>query len=136
MQITLTQKNPRLWVMHLVGKLDGSNDRDILAEAQTLHEQGCRDLILDLSHLTYISSAGISALHRIAILFRTHHSDSENGETWLSSRAVAHELHSNIQQHVKFFSSTESVRHSLEIVGFNTLFETFTDMDQAVASFQ
>ena len=29
MQITFTQKNSQLWVMHLVGKLDGSNYQDI-----------------------------------------------------------------------------------------------------------
>ena len=136
MQITFTQKNSQLWVMHLVGKLDGSNYQDMLTEAKKLHDLGCRDVILDLSHLTYISSAGIAALHRVSILFRGHKMDTQHGETWLSSRAIAHELNSSVQKHVKFFSSTENVRHSLEIVGFNTLFETYTDMDQAVASFQ
>ena len=122
--------------MHLVGKLDGSNYRDMLAEAQNLYERGCRKLILDLSQLTYISSAGISALHRMAIIFRGKNMESQVGEAWLSSRAIAHELKSNAQKHVKFFSSTENVRHSLEIVGFNNLFETYTDMDQALDSFQ
>ena len=136
MHITLSQKKPYLWVMHLNGKLDGSNYRDLLSEAQKLYEHDCRDLILDLSHLTYISSAGIAALHRVAIIFHGQKLGPQGDEGWASYRAIANELNTKAQTHVKLFSSTENVRHSLEIVGFNSLFETYTDMDQAVASFQ
>ena len=40
------------------------------------------------------------------------------------------------QKHVKLLSPQPDVAHILEIIGFKALFEIFTDMDTALASFQ
>jgi anti-anti-sigma regulatory factor len=39
------------------------------------------------------------------------------------------------QEHFKLFNPQPEVNHILDMVGFNTIFEIFTDLDQAVNSF-
>ena len=136
MEITITQEKPYLHVMHLNGKLDGSNYKTLIDAARKLYDAGSRDVILDLSQLSYISSAGISALHRVALLFRGQKQEAEEEEGWASYRAIANEVNGNAQRHVKLFGPVEGVKQSLAMVGFNNLFETYTDMNLAIASFQ
>ena len=136
MEITITHEKPYIQIMHLNGKLDGSNYKQLVEAARELYDAGCRDLILDLNQLSYISSAGISALHRVALLFRGQLMEAEEEEGWASYRAIANELNSNAQKHVKLFGLVENVQRSLEMVGFTSLFETYTDMNLAIASFQ
>ena len=79
-----------------------------------------------------MSSAGISAIHRVALLFRGEKL-AEANEGWASYHAISRD--SGQQKHVKLCNPTEKVRHSLELVGFSVLFEIHTDLEQAVASF-
>ncbi|HEY3313372.1 MAG TPA: STAS domain-containing protein [Anaerolineales bacterium] len=136
MEITLTQNQGSVPVLHLQGKLDGSNYQTLITEAQKIYDGGARDVILDLSQLTFISSAGISALHRVALLFRGQKLEAQEEEGWGSYHAIANDRDGSAQKHVKLLSPLDNVQHSLEIVGFNTFFEIYTNLDKAVASFQ
>jgi anti-anti-sigma regulatory factor len=135
MEMTVTHKPGAVAILHLIGTLDGSNYQSLINEAQKLYDTGVRNIILDLSQLTFMSSAGISALHRVALIFRGEkHTELEEG--WASYRAMGRDRDSGLQKHVKLLSPAERVQHSLELVGFTTFFEVFTDADLAVASFQ
>jgi anti-anti-sigma regulatory factor len=135
MEITLTQKTAAMAIMHLKGALDGSNYRDLIDEAQKLYDSGVRDLILELSQLTFISSAGISALYRVALIFRGE-KQAEMEEGWASYHAISRERESTLQKHVKLASPIEKVQHSLDLVGFTSFFEIHPDVEAAVASLQ
>ena len=72
MNITTTQlqgSNP-VTMMRLVGELDASCYLDVNAAAKQLYQQGTRNLILDLSDTTFMSSAGLMALHSITMLMQ------------------------------------------------------------------
>jgi anti-anti-sigma factor len=72
MNITIS-KNEKpfpVTILHLDGILDGANYESLIDETQKVYAAGARDLILDLSKLTFISSAGLGALHRVALLFQ------------------------------------------------------------------
>lgn len=56
-------------VLHLKGHLHGSTERDLLDRARQAHEDGARHLLLDLSELEVIASAGLRALQIIFKLF-------------------------------------------------------------------
>lgn len=58
-----------LSIMQLVGELDASSYQDVIARGQELYRQGMRRLLLDLSGVT-LSSAGLVALHSIALILR------------------------------------------------------------------
>ena len=134
MEMTVTQKTGAVAVLHLKGTLDGSNYRDLIDEAQKLYDSGLRDLVLDLGELTFMSSAGISGVYRTALIFRGE-KQKEMEEGWASYHAISREKESGMQKHVKLLNPTERVQHSLELVGFTTLFEIHTDAELAVASF-
>lgn len=59
-----------LSIMQLVGELDASSYQDVIARGQELYRQGMRRLLLDLSGVTFLSSAGLVALHSIALILR------------------------------------------------------------------
>ena len=70
MTVTNADGSVPVAILHLEGKLDGANFESLIEKAQDLYDDGGRDLLLDLSGLTFISSAGLAALHQVALLFR------------------------------------------------------------------
>jgi len=136
MDITVTndQGIVPITVMQLKGKLDGSNYSDLIGQAEKLYQNGVRNLLLDLSGLSYMSSAGIVALHTIAMLFRGERRvDQEEG--WSAYHAVARDRDSGPQAHVKLLGLNDQIHKVLDTVGIITFFEYYNDLHQAVASF-
>ena len=136
MEITISriQGSLPVTVLHLRGKLDGNTYEKLIAEAQKQYAGGARDLVLDFSQVTYLSSAGLSALHSVALLFRGQ-KPSDRQEGWASFRAIENDRANGLQEHVKLLHPTAEVKNVMELVGFNALFDTYTDIHQAVASF-
>ena len=136
MEMTSTLKQGRVpvTVLQLDGKLDGSNHMELVEEAKTIYRNGVRDLLLDLRRLTYLSSAGITAIHKTALLFRgLPVPEEESG--WSAYHAIDRDRDSGVQKHVKLLSPQPEVAEVLEITGFKALFEIHTNLDVAVASF-
>ena len=136
MDIKIIQKQGRnlVTVLQLIGKLDGSSYLDLVDEARKIFLSGVRDLLLDLSQLTYLSSAGITALHKTALIFRGAAVPVEESG-WAAFHAIDRDRDSGVQAHVKLFSPQPEVENALDISGSKALFEIHFDMDQAVASF-
>jgi len=137
MELTImnNQGSAPVTILRLDGKLDGTSYEALIDEAQKVYAAGARDLILDLSKLTYISSAGIAGLHTVALIFRGEkHPDQDQG--WASFHAIDRDRDKGVQEHVILFSPTEQVRQVLDMVGFSVFFDIYTDEDLALASFQ
>lgn len=136
MDISVSQQqgNVPVTIIKLAGQLDGQNYQDLIAKAQELYNEGARDFLLDLSDLTYISSAGLVALHSIALMARGEElPDPEHG--WSTYRSVGRASTAGLQTHMKLVKPREEVRNVLEMVGFQNLFATFDDLDEAIKSF-
>jgi anti-anti-sigma regulatory factor len=136
MEITSTQKQGRVpvTILQLDGKLDGSNYMQLLEEAKRTYGTGARDLLIDLSRLSFLSSAGIAAIHKTALLFRgLELPEDESG--WAAFHAIDRDRDNGVQKHVKLLSPQPEVANILDITGFKALFEIHTDLDMAVASF-
>jgi anti-anti-sigma regulatory factor len=136
MIITTTQKQGRLLVtvLQLVGKLDGSNYMQLVDESRKVYREGARDLLIDLSKLTFMSSAGLAAMHQTALIFCGQTMDEEESG-WASYHAIDRDRDSGVQSHVKLLSPQPAVANILDIASFDSLFEIHTDLDTAVASF-
>lgn len=136
LEITIThnQKPVPVAILQLQGSLDGNTYEKFIAEAKKIYGEGTRNLLLDLRQLTFLSSAGIASLHRVALLFRGQQLPDDD-EGWGAYRAIERDRNSGIQEHVKLFSPPDNVRHVLELVGFIDLFEIHTDLNRALASF-
>ena len=133
--ISQNQDTAPVTIMKLRGALDGESYQDFLSETQKLYDAGTRDLLVDMSELTFLSSAGLSALHRTARVFRGEDSSSFE-EGWAAIHAMGNERDSGFQKHVKLLNPNEKIRSVLDTVGFLAFFEIFTDAKAAVASFQ
>jgi len=136
MNITVSQQQGRVpvTVIQLDGKLDSNSFQKLIDEAKKIFAGGTRHLILDMTKLIYISSAGIVSLLSIAKLFRGEAlPNTEAG--WNTIRSLENERAGGLQQYVKLLNVSPEVRSVLEVVGFASFFEMHTDLEKAVASF-
>jgi anti-anti-sigma regulatory factor len=121
-------------VIKVDGQLDGQNYQDLIAKAQELYKAGNHDFLLDLSDLSYISSAGLVALHSMALLARGEElPDLEGG--WSAYRSMGRSSEAGLQKHVKLLNPRSEVMGVLDMVGFSNVFEIYTNLDEAVKSF-
>jgi anti-anti-sigma factor len=121
-------------VIHIQGDLDASSYLALVDTAQKLYNAGVRYLLLDLSDLAFISSAGLASLHIVTKMFRGERADTEDG--WGTYREFGRERESGFQRNVKLLKPSTDVDQVLETVGFKQFFEVYTDLDEAVKSFE
>ena len=132
--VSQAQGNVPVTVIKLDGQLDGQNYQELIGKAQELYKAGAHDFLLDLSELTYISSAGLVALHSMALLTRGEElPDTEGG--WSAYRSMGRSSEAGMQKHVKLLNPRSEVMGVLDMVGFSNVFEIYTDLDEAIKSF-
>ena len=137
MNINISQAQGRvpISVIAVDGKLDGQTYQELISNARNLYEAGARDILIDLTELTYISSAGLVALHIIALLLRGESlPDPEHG--WASIKSIDRGRDAGMQKHIKLFNPQPEVNKVLEMVGFSQMFETFSEREKAIQAFE
>ncbi len=133
-QVSTEKGNVPVTVIKLEGQLDGQNYQELIAKARELYQAGTRDILLDLDDLTYISSAGLVSLHTMALMLRGESTpDPEQG--WAAVKSADRTRQAGVQQHIKLLNPRPEVSSVLEMVGFSTFFETYTDREKAIQSF-
>lgn len=134
MNVSQTKGSVPISVIQLDGQLDGQNYQQLIAKVQELFSSGTKDLLFDLSDLTYISSAGLVALHTSAIILNGEAlPDSENG--WASVKSMDKGREAGKQKHLKLFNPRPEVQSVFDMVGFSLMFDIFNDRSEAVQSF-
>ena len=136
MNIDVSQAQGRVpvTVVKLDGKLDSQTYQELIEKVRTLYEEGTRNVLLDLTDLAYISSAGLVSLHTIALLLRGESlPDPEQG--WATVKSIDRGRDAGVQQHIKLFNPRPEVSSVLEMVGFSQMFEVFADRGKALQSF-
>jgi anti-anti-sigma factor len=135
MNMTISQEQGKVpvTVIHIQGKLDGSNYKDLIAKAQELYQGGAQNMLIDLSEVDFMSSAGMVALHSIAKLLKGQKLGDEEG--WSLLHSVDRERGSGIQKQLKLLNPQPRIAQALEIAGFNQLFEIYQDLKLAIASY-
>ena len=134
MEIVVSQEqgNVPVSVLHIQGDLDASSYLEFVNTAQKLYDAGVRYLLLDLSDLDFISSAGLASLHIVTKMFRGEKNNPEDGRgTYQSS-----DRDNDFQKNVKLLKPSPDVAKVLETVGFNQFFEVYSNRAEAVQSFE
>jgi len=121
-------------VVKLKGDLDASSYLDLVNAAKKLYDEGANNLLLDLTDLDFISSAGLASLHIITKMFRGEKTESERG--WRTFREINRDRESGLQTFVKLLNPSPDVDSVLDTVGFKQFFEVYKDLDKAVQSFR
>jgi len=136
MEITISQNQDTflIHIMRLRGSLDGSTYEHFITEAQKLYDAGSRNVILDMTELNFISSAGLVGLHRIAQVFRGDDRSTQQ-EGWAAMHAMGNDRNGSFQEHIKLLNPNEKIQDVLDTIGFKTFFEIYTDIHPAIAAF-
>ena len=134
MEIKLMTENGRVpvTVMHVDGNIDASTYESFKAKSEEVIKSGARHILVDLSHVPFISSAGLRALNDIFNKLRTLNPDSDLSEEEVKKGISAGTYKS---PHLKLLNLSENARTSFEMSGFDLFLETFTDREKAIASF-
>lgn len=136
MNLTVDQAQGRVpvTVIGIHGDLDGSNYQTLIAKAKEIYDAGVRRLVLDMSDMPFMSSAGLVALHSIVKLLQGGKApDPESG--WEAFHAIGRDRDAGQQSVVKLLNPQPKVDKTLDMTGMKTFFEIHTDLAAAVASF-
>jgi anti-anti-sigma factor len=128
MQITVTveQAKEPIAVMRVQGTIDASNFVQIVDKAREIYQKPASKLILDLSEVPSISSTGLAAIHKVALLY------SGISETMVHPD-MTHS--SNARKSVKLLNPQPEVEKALQNAGLTLFFKVFRDLESALQSF-
>jgi anti-anti-sigma factor len=137
LQTTVEQVDGRVpvTVITLDGELDGSTYQGVIDTVQGIYEGGGRHLVLDLTNLTFISSAGLVALHTSLRLMQGEAPpDPESG--FASLRAINDDVDAaTAVANVHVCGTQDAVQKVLDRTGLGSLFPTYPDRAAALAAF-
>ncbi|HEX8993512.1 MAG TPA: STAS domain-containing protein, partial [Anaerolineales bacterium] len=108
--LTITQSQGPVTILHLAGKLDAQTQAMLLDMARAQKAAGARFLLIDLSNVEFVTSAGLGALHNIYRLFTPPSAmeaweKEKHGEPYKS-------------EYMKLAAASPSVYYVLNIAGF------------------
>jgi anti-anti-sigma regulatory factor len=136
MQITVSTQQGivPVTVIQPHGDVDASNYTELVSKVESAQKDGIQYFLIDLSDVSYMSSAGLVALHSISIMLRGEKpTDPQSG--WAALKSMDRSRERGMQKHVKLLNPQQFVADTLDKAGFTQFFEVFTDLNKAVASF-
>jgi anti-anti-sigma regulatory factor len=124
-----------LAVLDLNGELDASNYLDVIERVRQLYDQGTRQLVIDLSDVSFLSSSGLVALHSAALVMRGEEPPSPD-LGWSAFHAIASDVErEGFETCCTLANPQPRVRRSLEMTGFSAFLHMYDDVDTAIQSF-
>lgn len=110
-------------VIELRGRFDASGKEDFEARVwEAIVKGGVRDILIDLTGVSYLSSAGLRALNSIHKLLHP------NREPHASSAVTK-------SPHFKLVGAAPPVKQIIVMAGLDSFFEMYDTQEQALAAF-
>jgi anti-anti-sigma factor len=127
--------NVPVTVMALDGELDASNYLRLVDDVRELYAAGTRNLLIDLSDLSFIASSGLVALFSIVkVMIGEEPPDPEYG--WGAFHEVSRSVEEGGgQSAVQLCCAQSSVREVLARTGLDRIFQFHPDRESALAAF-
>jgi anti-anti-sigma regulatory factor len=113
-------------VLHLTGHLHGNTESQLLSSVREAHESGMRHLLLDLSGVDVLTSAGLRAIHNIFNLL----TPPEDLEVIRQHREEPYK-----SPYFKVVCPNPKIYYILNITGFLQNLLIYSNMEDAVNSF-
>jgi len=136
MEITISNQQGKVpvTVVQPHGDLDASNYTELVERVEGLIKEGAQDFVIDLSQVPFMSSAGLVALHSLAITLRGEQpTDPDSG--WAALTSMDRSRARGVQKHIKLLSPQQGVSETFDKAGFTQFFEIYSDLQTAVGSF-
>lgn len=109
-------------VLQISGTVDSSTFQDFTNAMRSAIDDGAKYLLIDISGVPFMSSAGIRSLNEIALLLRKKFPQEKVGWTPKSTR-------------LKLLKPSARVEDVLKISGVDSTLEIFDELEKAIASF-
>lgn len=133
MELSVERQANTTAVIHIQGSVDGSNYKQLISEAERLHADGVRRIVLEISGCEYMSSSGLVALNAITKLLRGERTpDTENGWAVLKTLDDVRAPQSHVQ--LALASPTPRVDRVLDLAGLKNLIPSYPDTASALAA--
>lgn len=129
MDITVTQTQARVpvTILRVQGKFDGETDKQFDEVAwPAIMKGGTHDMLIDLSEVPYMSSAGLRSLNSV---YKLLHSPEERNAAAPSSGAKYK------SPHLKLVNPPERVMQTLIMGGFDSFLDIYPTEQEALAAF-
>jgi len=132
MEITVSHAKGKVavTVFQIDGELTVESYEKLQRTGEESHVAGTRNILLDLTKVSYLSSAGLRAIHHLFQLLRGD--APAEGE-----QAVREGVRSGKYRsaHLKLLSPQEKVLQTLRAAGFDMFLDIHTDRQEAIDSF-
>ncbi|MGD8402118.1 MAG: STAS domain-containing protein [Anaerolineales bacterium] len=132
MDVSVKQENGRVpvTVIQVAGNTDSTSADEFEKKVMEVIDSGARHLVLDLSKVPYMSSAGLRVLQNVFDKLRSLSSDESDKEMYRKINEG-----SFTSPHLKLLNPTKEVVEVLRMTGFDMLVSIETDLNMAVDSF-
>ena len=131
-EVSIHEAQEPVAVMRIKGKIDASNFVEIINQSQEIYKKPVHNLIIDLSEVPFISSAGLVAIHKISLIYSGGQQEVE--QKGKETRPdFTH--NANARKRVKLLSPQPGVDQILEVAGLKLFFKVFYDLESAIQSF-
>jgi anti-anti-sigma factor len=117
-------------VLKIKGEINTNTFEQLQTQADRACEAGARDMVIDLSDVPYVSSAGLRALHHIFTLLRA---DTPQESDEAMSKGLRDGTFKS--PHLKLVKPNERVQEVLKVAGFDMYLSIYHDLRSALASF-
>jgi anti-sigma B factor antagonist len=132
MEITVTHEQARVpvTVLHLKGNFDTSSADLLVQQVEKEMQAGGKDMLVDLTEVPYMSSAGLRAINSVYKMVR--------GTTTPEGEAAIHKGvadGSYKAPHLKLLNPNKNVKEVLHMTGYDMFIEIHQHMKEALASY-
>ena len=117
-------------VLTIDGDIDSSNYEQLDELVEKLIQAGTQYILVDLTEVGFISSAGFRSFTKIFKELRSHTMDASDQEMHKGINSGAYK-----SPYLKLFKPSKLVTETLKIAGFDMLLEIHNDKQAAIASF-
>ena len=118
-QVSKAEGNAAVTVFKLAGEVTSDNYEQLQSKAQAEYDGGMRNLLLDFSGLSFMSSAGLRSVHAIYKMLL------EEGETEGKYKS----------KNLKLLNVPEKIMKLIRVTGFHEYMDIFDNYQKAVSSF-
>ena len=132
MEITTTTENIKfpITIVHVSGDIDSTTSHAFKSRIEELISDGARHILVDLSHVPFINSAGLRAIHNIFNQLRALHKDADDDILRKNMSAGIYK-----SPYLKVTNLSPKLKEVFELGGFDTYIEIHNDINNAINSF-
>ena len=131
MEITVSHEQARVpvTIFHVNGNLTGNTYQQFEEMARDAIKGGVQYVLIDMTDVGYISSAGLRSLQYLLSLLPKPPASGQDAEQKGAKRPIQK------SPYLKLLNPSLRVLQPLQLVGFDAFFEIYDNYQQAIASF-